>query len=330
MRKIEYLSPTSISQFYSDMTEFYMKYLAEKRPPRLPQTAPMAVGSSFDAFVKSYLYERLFGKLDPKFELMAIFETQVESHNRDVAYEAGKHVFEEYKKSGCLSDLLMDLSTSLGEPRFEFEVKGVINGYKEGITKSMQEVTFLGKPDIFFTNKEGAKVIHDWKVNGYYSKYNISPMQGFVRIRDQTGQNKGQHKDAMCIMKKGVLINAAHSLENLNDEWARQLAIYAWLCGEEVGGDFICSVDQVVCNATQGTPPKLRFAEHRLKVSSAHQYKVFAEAQHVWEVVHSDHIFRNMSQEDSKSHCDLLDQSIEGLKSSGDVLDDWFNQMARS
>src|ERR1700733_9743280 len=96
MRKMAYLSPTSLSLFLKDETQFYMQYLAENRPARPPQTVPMAVGSSFDAFAKSYLYEALFGKKDPKFELMAIFEAQVEPQNRDRAYKDGEHVFKEY------------------------------------------------------------------------------------------------------------------------------------------------------------------------------------------------------------------------------------------
>ena len=60
MRMPEYLSPTSLNVWKRDQEQFYLQYLAEKRPPREPQTQPMAVGAAFDAYVKSYLYNRYY------------------------------------------------------------------------------------------------------------------------------------------------------------------------------------------------------------------------------------------------------------------------------
>ena len=39
-----------------------MRYLADKAAPRLPQEPPMAVGSAFDAYVKSQLSWALYGR----------------------------------------------------------------------------------------------------------------------------------------------------------------------------------------------------------------------------------------------------------------------------
>ena len=64
MKTIQYLSPSSIAKYKDNPDEFYMNYLSDKAPPRFPQTEPMAVGSSFDAYVKSYLHQQLFGKSD--------------------------------------------------------------------------------------------------------------------------------------------------------------------------------------------------------------------------------------------------------------------------
>src|SRR4051812_14365124 len=110
MRKIEYLSPTSLELFYKNQQEFYLRYLSDKRPPRIPQDRPMSVGSSFDAHAKSYLHQNLFGKgHDPKFDLKNLFEAQVEPQNRDWALAAGQHAFDVYKRSGALADLMLDL-----------------------------------------------------------------------------------------------------------------------------------------------------------------------------------------------------------------------------
>ena len=61
----------------------------------------MSVGGSFDAYAKSALHERLFGKgAAPQFEFQTIFENQVEPHNRDFALEAGKYIFDCYVLTG--------------------------------------------------------------------------------------------------------------------------------------------------------------------------------------------------------------------------------------
>jgi hypothetical protein len=332
MRKPEYLSPTSIGLFYENLEEFYRNYLADNKPPRLPQTQPMSVGSAFDAYVKSHLHERLHGKgTDPRFELKTLFEAQVEPHNRDWAWQAGAYAFVEYKRIGALSDLMLELQGSISAPKFELEVKGIVNGQKAGVTRSIGEIPLLGKPDVFFMNKDGAHVILDWKVNGFCSKYNTSPMQGYVRLRDNNGSNKGQHKAAQLLPYRGIMINAAGALEDYNVQWARQLAIYAWLCGQDIGGDFIVAVDQLICKPS-GMPdmPDLRVAAHRLKLRPEYQWKVFADAQFVWEVINSDHIFRDLSLEDSKQKCAALDDQATGLAGKGSDEDRWFAELTRS
>ncbi len=328
MRKPQHLSPTSISLFYSNLTEFYMNYLSDNKPPRMLQTQPMSIGSSFDAYIKAHLHEVLFGKgADPKFDLQTLFEAQVEPHNRDWAWDAGEHAFYEYKRSGALSDLMLELQGSISAPRFEMEVKGVIDGVKEGVTRDIGEVPLLGKPDLFYVNKAGANVIHDWKVNGYCSKYNTSPMQGYVRLRTE-GMNKGQHKNAQLLPFKGLMINATSALEDFNVDWARQLAIYAWLCGQDIGGDFVVSVDQLVCKPTT-TTPDIRVAEHRIKIRPKFQWDVFSKAQYIWEVINSNHVFRDMTLEDSQRKCAALDRTASDLSGHGSADDLWFAQVSR-
>lgn len=325
MKQIEYLSPTSLSLWEKNKEEFYLNYLSDNRPPRMPQTRPMSVGSAFDAFAKSFLHENLFGKgHDPKFELMAIFEAQVEPQNRDWAYEAGKYCFEVYKKSGALADFMLDLQKAVGQPRFELEVRGVIDGQREGISKTVGNMVFLGKPDVFYLNSEGAHVTFDWKVSGYCSK--ASPMQGYVRIRE-SGKDKGCHKNAFVMNVKGVMINVAGYLNDWNKDWARQLSIYAWLCGEEVGSDFIVAIDQLACNADQ-SPVSIRVAQHRTRVKKEFQLEVFRLAQECWDIVHSDHIFRDLPIEESKTRCQMLDGMKQAL--SGDTPEDqWFRDVTR-
>ncbi len=157
------LSYSSLSLFEKDIEEFYMRYLADKAAPRLPQEPPMAVGSAFDAFVKAALHSQLFGvSSNPQFEFGTIFESQVEPQCRDFAREAGKHVFECYVLCGAYDELLGWLQKSIEPPRFEFTLTGTIGG-----------APFLGKPDVRFVLDLGEgriSVIDDFKVHGYCSK----------------------------------------------------------------------------------------------------------------------------------------------------------------
>src|SRR5574338_1589504 len=283
MKKLAYLSPTAIAQFFKNPEEFYLTRLAGV--PREPQTAPMAVGSAFDAYAKSCLHRRLLGA-DPKYDFETLFETQVEPQCRDEARVAGKVCLDRYEETGALAALEFELRQAREAPCFEFEIKGRVNG-----------VPLLGRPDLFYINFEGCPVVFDWKVNGYYSKDGASPMPGYVKVRPENLAH------AKCDLQlfKGVYIHAADCLSALNEDWARQLAIYAYLL--KATPEYIAAVDQLVCR-----PGNLRIAEHRLRISDAYQTRVLTEAAYVWDVVNSDHYFRSLSQEDSQARCAVLDQ----------------------
>lgn len=331
MRKLEYLSPSSISKYREDKVEFYLTYLADIRAPRFPQTLPMSVGSSFDAFVKSFLHKALFGDNDPKFDLQTLFEAQVEPQNRDWAWKNGQQAFNCYKNSGALSDLMLDLQGSICDPRFEIEVRGTVEGHREGITKQFSDLVLLGKPDVYYINRENCPVILDFKVNGWCSRSAVSPLKGYIRIR--SGSNVsivgGPHKDCIPMSHRGSYINCAYYLEDLEDSWASQLAIYGWLCGAPVGSDFITAIDQMVCKPTKTEYPEVRVAAHRLRIKSDYQWKLLAEAQEIWETVHSDHFFRDLSLEDSKNKCDSLEKQAQNLKNPATEEDKMFNALTR-
>lgn len=330
MRQIEYLSPSSIGVFESDPDEFYRRYLADERPPRVPQTQPMSIGSAFDAYVKNYLHEKLFGKgSDPRFELDTLLEAQVEAHNLDWAREHGRYVFNQYKQCGCLADMMTELGQAQNDPRFEFELRGAVSGYRQGVTTTIADVVLMGKPDLHYVNKAGVTCILDFKVNGYCSTRNQSPMAGYVRLRSAGKTNLGQHRDCLLLMHNGMMINATKNLEMANRDWAKQLAIYAWLTGEPVGGDFLVAIDQIVCNPNPGGLPAVKVAEHRTRVGIPFQREVFDRACEIWEVVHSDHIFRNLSPQASREHAAVLDRQSRELRGEAPPEDQWFASATR-
>jgi len=294
MRLPEYLSPTSIKLFYDDIELFYQRYLSDNKLERDGQTQPMAIGSAFDAFVKSYLYERVHGKgHNEQYRLENLFEAQVGEAHRSWAWENGKRLFELYQGSGCLADLILELDQAVGPPRFEFDVRGEIEG-----------VPLLGKPDIFFLSREGARVIYDWKVNGYCSNSLTSPMKGYLRLRE--GSKCTRHKDAFVLNKGGIDVNIAIFLNDVNPGWADQLSIYGWLLGEPIGSEEVIYGIEQVC----GGGGRIRFASHRLKVSPDYQEALKENIVSAWDVILSGWIFREMSVEDSNNRMIVLDQHI--------------------
>lgn len=314
MKKVDYLSPSSIKTYYESSKEYYLKYLSDNRPPKTPQTKPMAAGSAFDAFVKSHLHQLVFGKgHDPRFDLNTLFEVQVEPQNRDWARPMGRHLFECYKISGALADVVSLLGTADGPPQFEFDIMGAVDGHREGITKGVGGVIFNGKPDLKFKNKHGTQVILDWKVNGAAANSAVSPKPGYVNLRDgwlgsPSRNANAKHKDAYVIEHNGVMINVANMLEQIETDWAGQLSVYAWLTDIPVGGDFIAAIDQLACGPSgQPDAPKVRIAQHRTRVSDKFQFEFFAKAEHLWDLVHSDHFFRDKTKEESDALCKMYD-----------------------
>lgn len=253
----------------------------------------MSVGSAFDGYVKSHLYYGIYGNYGPDdaYARDTIFENQVEPHVRDFARKAGQHCFDVYKSTGALQQLELELKTAIAPPRFEFDVKDEIEG-----------VPLLGKPDIFFINEEGARCVYDWKVNGYCSSRNTSPMKGYMLCRNQQGDLR-THTNCVAVKHNGVMINAFYHLEDCNKEWADQLAIYSWLLGESIGSEqVIFGIDQLTGPAT-----KLRVSTHRLRISPEWQYGLLERIQQVWSIIQSGHIFREMSREDSDARLQLLE-----------------------
>jgi hypothetical protein len=278
----------------------------------------MAVGSAFDAFIKNHLHKAVFGTNDPQFEIDTIFDKQVEPQNRDGAKAAGMYLFLEYKKSGAIADLLLDLTQSITPPRFEFEVHKEIEG-----------VPFMGKPDLGFTHKDGCEIILDWKVNGYYSNSPPSPAPGFLRLRTGTSLLPG-HKSVIEMRHKGIRINVATTLDRVKPDWANQLSIYAWCLGAGVGTDFITAIDQIVCKkTTDGAYPSVRFAEHRLKICPNHQHNLLQKAKLAWEVIQSDHYFRDLPKEESQKQTQILDAIASSLCGPQTDEDRWFNETSR-
>ena len=319
MRIPERLSYSSFSLWEKQPDEFYLKYLSDHRPPRIPQERPAAAGSAFDARVKASLYRSLFGDNDPKYTFEALFEAQVEPQNRDWALDVGAHIFGAYACSGFYGELLQLLKTSKTPPRFEFTVNGEING-----------VPFTGKPDLQFTLN--TPVIHDFKVNGYCSKNAVSPHKSYRICRDgfigkQSRSHGKTHGEYLGYDHHGFEINTSY-LEVSNPAWADQLSLYGWVLDEKIGDEnVVLSIHQIVAKPAE--PPQLRVAEYRARVKSEYQTNLSRRLRSCWDAINNNHVFPMLSKEESEARCQVLDDTAIGLLSDGSSTEDWFNEATR-
>lgn len=319
MRKPEYLSPSAIEKFFNppDQEEYYLRYLADNRPPKMPQTDAMSVGSSFDAYVKAELCKDLFGTPPEGFDLATLFETQVEPQNRDFALVAGAVCMKAYKESGAYMRLMAQLRKASKPPRFEFSARGLVNG-----------VPVMGKPDLQYCNDIGADVIVDWKVNGYCSKSGASPKKGYVLCMDgwhgkQSRTHNKVHKDCHLFKLGGTLINIGCFFEEVDVRWARQLVTYGWLGGEEIGSNFVIQIEQLACK--QGGH-QIRCATHAGRASKQFQEETAEQYRIAWKAIQEGHIFINLSYEESvakQRSLDLVHKAFQGTTDN----DQWFRDM---
>ncbi|WP_437230142.1 hypothetical protein SH661x_001804 [Planctomicrobium sp. SH661] len=318
-RKPKALSHTALGMFEKNREEWFLKYLAGTRTPRIPQTDAMCVGAAFDAYVKSALHHDL-GFNDPQFELDAIFESQVEEQNRDFGRKAGQHVFDCYQYSGAYADLLALMQQSTEEPRFEFTVEKTING-----------VPLLGKPDLRF-RLPVCVVVGDWKVRGYCSKYSQSPTKNYRLCRD--GQAAGKPTKSNGAAHKGYVPMDHHGFEISNlclsegsTTYADQMALYAWLLDEPVGDENVAfMMEEIVCKyAGEFQQPLLRVAHHRNRVNGRYQRDLMDRYRACWDAIESGYVFRDMSREENDERCQILDAAASAMSE-----DDWFTQITRS
>jgi hypothetical protein len=317
--------------FETDTEEFYLKYLSANRPPRLKQTPPMCVGSSFDARVKAKAHSDIFGPgADPDYSFDKLFTDQVEEHNRDFALGAGDFCMAAYEASGAYDELLALLQQSTEPPQFEATLKGTIGG-----------APFLGKPDCRFVLDLGEgriSIVFDWKVKSFCSKWPASPSKGYKLCRDGwTGKASRSHgKSHSLYMEwvfRGLEINRDF-MENSNKDYAEQCTLYGWLLGEPVGSEeTLIFIDELVCkpqgDVTIGEYPLVRVAQHRSRCRAEFQLQLESRVTRCWDAIKTGHIFLDETREDSDTMIETLEDMSLGLASDGSKEEDFYSDCAR-
>lgn len=299
MRIPEYLSNSSLKTWETDRREFYLRYLCDVKSPKIAQTPPMAIGSAFDGLVKNAIEKMLNLPVRD-------YSRQIEATDgpvREEALRGGQAVMDFYRKSNGLNRLLVT-----GVPRMEFSVKGIISGTEHCVGGP---VIISGKPDLYY-RMHGMRVVHDWKVNGYYSK--ASPHKGYI-WDSNTG---GAHKD---VIPKWIEVPSATGVNKIaigrrdyfNPEWLDQETGYGWMLGEAFGDEFLLQIHQIT-NGGPGVGERLRLTEHRVLSDKEHQNILRDRYVGCWEAIHSGRCFTDLSPEEDRAeqaNCDLIAKGLQ-------------------
>lgn len=308
MREFKYISPSSLSKFYSSREEFYKSYLAENYLERDPSTRPMLLGSGFDAFVKNELMRCLKGgesvMLGKPFHLQTLFNKQVqEGEHRQWAWETGGKLFLDYKDCGAFDTLFTELSSGT-DIEFEHEV------FDELTLPSGLVVKIRGFVDLCYKNKEGL-VIVDWKCNNHCGKRKMSPKPFYIIRRPSLKPHRSDF-----LVDRGVLMTS-QCFSKIDKKWAEQLVIYSWMLGSPIGDPCVLQIEQLL-----GVPDgDCEIVTYRGSVSEEFQLEVVNKIERMFKTIKSGHIFDEVSRTESDKICSHLESTIKSRMSNSVLWD---------
>ena len=313
IKEVKYLSPSSIAA-WENLENFVKWYMVYPPLPRAEQSNAMALGSSFDAFVKNELSRCIYGggsvKLGETYHLETLFKKQVNNpDDQSWAWEEGGYLFLKYKDHGAFDDLLIDME---GCTELIFE---------ESILKNITMpdgtvVPIKGIPDCSYRHRNGKLVILDWKCNNFRSSRKISPQKNYIIERpDGRSHNNVTPRDI-----DGIFMQDEYCFSDTNDKWAAQLAIYGWLRGQEIGSSFIGQIDQILCEPGE-TKPESRSVTYRSFITPEYQFMLADRITKIWKTIQSGHIFLNLSREESDAKMVALSRYNEMANSGNPIMD---------
>lgn len=317
---VKFISPSGLETWLKSQDEYYTKYVAKNRPPKILQTGPMSVGGAFDSYVKSDLHTRLYGPVETArkgLDFDTLFNKAIETHNLDFALKAGAEVYRQYIASGAYARLLRQLE-SAKNVQFEYTLDGREITVNTDVPYETTAVIMLGKPDLSFLTKQDVFVVSDWKVNGYCSNSGASPLPGYVLSH----KTKNIHKDAHPGFHGDVEYNMINSLEDGKPDWARQLSVYSWLHNAPFAGEFIVQIEQCTFRSGVG-----HFVTHSNMISPEFQRKTLEQFQKVWDRVHGGWFFRELTRPESDARCERLENMAIAYQGPDQEKNEWLRSI---
>ena len=329
----KYVSPSQAGLFYSDRAEYFLKYLAEHKPPPFKQTAPMAVGGAFDSHVTRALALKYFGRDDPRcaagaeYDLEVMLDAAIQNPelDRKGLTRIGLELFKRYMATGAYGRLCAELD-SADEGSITMQTQ-LFHAVPDTSTPSGQSLTLMGFPDLAY-KRGGVQHVYDFKCNGFFSQ--ASPLKNHVW--KGTGSTETVHKGAILGKHScGTVIDLSNVFD---DNYKRQTCTYAWALLNRPTGDYepiIVGIEQVACRpaSTRWKDPTVdgvavSNVSTRSLISVEAQEAVMGEYKHMWECITSGWVFDDLSREESDAECSRLEAVAKGLATD---IDEDFNAL---
>lgn len=370
VQQLKYISPSAYRAWNRDREEFYLNYLATYRLQKQAQAQAAAIGSAFDARVKSSLALALLGTECPaSLTFDPLFTSQVGEAHRDWALQASEYAFRSYVTSGRYTELLYILQNADGAPEFEgriyrdIPVSVTAADEHDNLVTTVTNVPVLGLPDLHFRSRSGFRIVLDWKVKGFCSTSAKSPTKLYVMCRDGWSQGDslakhlkpsrgaGQpHKNAVLTQVDDLVVHEGW-FEDADTYYANQLAMYLWVLGEEpASSNHVVVIDELVCKPNHesssepghtctevrgcnldGRPyPLIRVATIAARVSNAYQQRLLTALAAMWNQLQTGHIFDDRTREASDAKCKELDALTLTQSPAGNAVDAEFGAFVRS
>jgi hypothetical protein len=240
---LTYLSPSSLLDYQRCSERFKLIRIDGNWPEKQPSVA-RDTGIVFDALCKCYFNRRVH--FSREIEGAGLDPANIPEHAK--AIDIGTYLFEAYRKTGALD-------------RLAEEGVGMVDVCKEVV---LGKVPVYGRVDLTTTTGR----IIDWKVTGAGSARGASPRFGYTRRVDW--------KDGQVI-EMPPHARSDWTLEKIDNKWAFQVSIYAFLLGHKCGTPLSAGIEQVAVGKK-----KISFCSFRNPISSEFQNRVWEQIQSTW------------------------------------------------
>lgn len=144
----------------------------------------------------------------------------------------------------------------------EVELSGFVPG---------TSVPIAGRADVVLRGR----VIHDYKTTSA-----PQPRPGYSAVLGNHSKRPRAEREV------GVHVDAGRPLEEVNEDWADQLAIYGWCLGRQIRTAKV-SVDQILIDRETGD---VRITQFRTTITTAHQKKLRERCLAAWERIQSESV----------------------------------------
>jgi hypothetical protein len=273
MKPIQYLSPSSFMEYNTCSWKFINKRLMGRPKALDTQGIPAAMGCAFDVYMKRYLARQL--KIDnrPDLEINTLLSSVSipDTSLREEILEQGKSLAMKYIDLGFTKRLLSEGLSDVEVDKFlTMPLHPDFSHMVDRDGHLIPDLRLFGKLDCVIT-QENLLIPHDFKIRGYKSKSGYSPTPGYKMYITSDGKTKEYHTKHEC------------PIDELNERWAIQLTIYAWMLNhvQRPGENLPLAIDEITFGRNN-----IVFSQIRSFTSVEYQKALWRDLSECWVTCH--------------------------------------------